>query len=163
MSAIPTLKSAQRGRVDTAYSYKLYSERQQLGHGQFCPAGAQNIHTDVYGRPVNQQTLDTRNANCGKYLHWGNVEDHLQRENMERPYLPDVAAGLRGGDLLSVGRDYMPQNVYGEGQRGNWHRIFKGKGPDFPHQQPPPQQAYYDRKILPFDNSMDAVISPLRL
>ena len=52
-----TLKSAIDSRVDVGQTWRLGSQRQNLGEGLMCPAGAGDIAFDIYGRPADQNTL----------------------------------------------------------------------------------------------------------
>jgi hypothetical protein len=123
-----SLKSASLVRVDSGKSYHLYASARNLGESLMCPAGAQYLQNDIYGRPASQNTLPVHlDASCAQGSQY-NAERHIQIENMVRPYLPICSAGLRGaGDLQGVGRDLVPQNLYGEGQRGNMVRIYNTK------------------------------------
>lgn len=152
-----SLKSALDARVDISQTEKLASQRQNLGEGLMCPAGAGDIANDVYGRPVSQKTLKLNDSSCSNYTEWSAAR-RIEVENMERPYLPICAAGLRGAaDWMGVGRDNLPQNLYGEGYQGNMIRHYPlannapwSEGPQGPN---PP---YYMKQIQPFSFSMDS-------
>lgn len=119
-----TLKAASESRVRTDYTSWAAAGRIQGHFYDTCPASSHDLMNDVYGRPVNQNTLDMRSADCNAYApHPQTAHDHIQRENNERPYLPIAAAGMRGaGDFMGVGRDLIPQDLYGDGTRGNFVR-----------------------------------------
>ena len=109
-----TLKATLQSRVINAQTERLSSQRQNLGEGLTCPAGSGNIHHDVYGRPVTQNTLDLRDSACSHYLI--DASEFMQYETNHRPHLPICAAGLRGAsDMAGWGRDLLPQNLYNEG------------------------------------------------
>jgi hypothetical protein len=150
--SVLNLKSVQQGRVIVANAIKNGSERQDLGHGEFCPAGAQSLYFDVYNRPVNQNTLDMRNASCSNYDDT-TASNFMAWENYHRPYIPLCASGLRGGDTLGVGRDLFPSNVYGEGAH-DFVRLYKGPT-DRARDGPTPPNVYR-RQIPRWTGSMDA-------
>ena len=79
---------------------------------------------------------------------------------MERPYLPVCAAGNRGaGDFMGVGRDIIPQNLYGEGQRGNMVRHYNTQN-DAPWSTEVNQPSqYYWRIEQPYSYSHDSTKS----
>ncbi|MGV9199366.1 MAG: hypothetical protein ACOC4M_11165, partial [Promethearchaeia archaeon] len=105
-----SLKSALDARVRIDQSERLGSQRQNLGEGLMCPAGSGDIMNDVYGRPVDQNTLLLNDSACSNYTKWSSAR-RIEVENMERPYMPICAAGLRGaGDYMGKGRDLLPQN-----------------------------------------------------
>ena len=119
-----TLKSAIDSRVRTDQASRLGSQRQNLGEGLMCPAGAGDIAFDIYGRPADQNTLRLTDAACSQYTKFS-ARRRIEIENNERPYLPVCAAGLRGAaDYMGVGRDLLPQNLYGEGYQGNMVRHY---------------------------------------
>ena len=152
-----TLKSALDSRVRIDQSFKLGSQRQNLGEGLMCPAGSGDIAFDIYGRPASQKTLLLNDAACSNYTEWSSAR-RIQVENNERPYLPICAAGLRGaGDFMGVGRDIIPQNMYGEGPAGNMVRHYRTPNNAPPSQGPQkPRVPYYQKQIQPFSYSMDA-------
>jgi hypothetical protein len=151
-----TLKSALQTRVREDRASRLGSQRQNLGEAMMCPASSQNIHFDIFGRPVNQNTLLLNDSACSNYTIFP-ARRRIEVENMERPYIPICAAGNRGaGDFLAVGRDLLPQNVYGEGYGGNMVRHYSTAN-NSPWEMPEPApRDYYQRRIQPFDYSMDA-------
>ena len=152
-----SLKSALDSRVRLDQAYRLGSQRQNLGEGLMCPAGSGDIAFDIYGRPVSQTTLLLNDSACSNYTMWSSAR-RIEVENMERPYLPICAAGLRGaGDFMGRGRDNLPQDLYGEGYQGNMIRHYNtpnnapwSEGPQGPN---PP---YYMKPIQPFAFSHDA-------
>lgn len=119
-----TLKSASESRVRTDHTEWHSAGRQQGHFYDTCPAGSHDLRSDVYGRPVNQNTLDMRSADCNPYApHPQSAHNHIQRENNERPYIAVAAAGMRGaGDFMGKSRDLIPQDLYGDGTRGNFVR-----------------------------------------
>lgn len=152
-----TLKSALDSRVRIDQAGRLGSQRQNLGEGLMCPAGAPNLQNDIYGRPVNAKTLLLNDSACSNYTEWS-AQRRLEVENMERPYLPVCAAGLRGAaDWMGKGRDIMPQNLYGTGYAGNFVRHYDTAN-NAPWSTGPqgPQMDYYQKDIQPFSYSHDA-------
>lgn len=151
-----TLKSALDARVNIGQSERLGSQRQNLGEGLMCPAGSGDIAFDIYGRPADQNTLLLNDSACSHYTKWSAAR-RLEVENQERPYMPICAAGLRGAaDYMGVGRDNLPQNLYGEGYQGNMVRHYAtatNMPPDGPSMPNPP---YYQKQIQPFTYSHDA-------
>lgn len=156
MSSSQSLKAAMNSRVDTSTAHRLGSQRQNLGEGLMCPAGAGDLQNDVYGRPANHNTLYFGDAACSHYNFWS-AQRRIEVENNNRPYLPICAAGLRGaGDPLGTGRDRMPQNMYGDGYQGNFVRHYE-TADNSPPQRPLSQQTnYYQRQIQPFSFTHDA-------
>lgn len=161
-----SLKSAQSSRVDLGQVQRLASSRQDLGEGLMCPAGSGSISNDVYGRPANMNTLTVNlpyDASCSNYTY--DAAWQMQRETNERPYMPICAAGLRGAaDFMGVGRDLMPQNVYGGvSGRGNFIRTFNTPNnapyPDDISTAMPTEKRIYP----PFTFSMDGTRNLLRL
>jgi hypothetical protein len=152
-----TLKSALDSRVRIDQSHKLGSQRQNLGEGLMCPASAGDIQNDVYGRPVSQNTLRLTDSACSNYTQFS-AGRRIEVENLERPYLPVCAAGLRGAaDWMGKGRDILPQNLYGSGYQGNMIRHYAMNPANMPPDQTPaaPMRGYYQKKIQPFSYSMD--------
>jgi hypothetical protein len=153
------LKSASFVRVDSGKALHLYAAARNSSNDAvslMCPAGAQRLHHDVYGRPASQNTLSVNlDAACGMGTQFP-AQRHIQIENNNRPYLPVASAGMRGAaDLMGRGRDMMPQDLYGEGSRGNFARIYNTKN-NAPW-EPPVQYPYmYSRIEQPFDYSHDA-------
>ena len=124
MSSMQTLKAASESRVRTDYTEWHAAGRQQGHFYGTCPASAHHLMNDVYGRPVNQNTLDMRSADCNPHApRPHSIHNHIQRENNERPYVPIAASGMRGaGDFMGKSRDLIPQDLYGDGTRGNFVR-----------------------------------------
>lgn len=152
-----TLKSALDSRVRIDQAGRLGSQRQNLGEGLMCPAGAASIAFDIYGRPASQKTLLLNDSACSNYTEWS-ARRRIEVENMERPYLPICAAGLRGAaDWMGKGRDILPQNLYGDGYAGNFVRHYNTAN-NAPWAQEPStmQQDYYHKDIQPFSFSHDA-------
>lgn len=159
-----TLKSALDSRVRIDQAQRLGSQRQNLGEGLLCPAGGGDIFFDIYGRPANQNTLLLNDSACSNYTKWS-AERRIQAENNERPYIPICAAGLRGAaDWMGKGRDNIPQNLFGDGEAGNFVRHYNTAN-NAPYNQGPskPYAPYYPKKIQPFSYSHDASSHFLRL
>lgn len=157
-----TLKSAQVARVSIGKSQNGGLHRENLGEGLFCPASAQVIANDVYGRPASQNTLGfseggffTQEPACPQYTNYS-CRNMLSFENAQRPYLGIAAAGMRGAsDMMGVGRQNIPQNLFGEGHRGDNIRNYPT-----PNNYPPdaamvPHNVYYRQKVQPYTYSMD--------
>lgn len=158
-SNIQSLKSANLVRVDVGKSENLYAASRELGEPMMCPASAQKLQHDIYGRPASQNTLNIMtDASCGS-LSSMNAERHIQRENNERPYLPICSAGMRGvGDLMGMGRDLTPQNLYGEGHRGDFVRHYNTRN-NAPWDPAVEHFKYYNRIEQPSSLSMDSTKS----
>lgn len=152
-----SLKSALDSRVRVDQSSRLGSQRQNLGEGLMCPAGSGDIAFDIYGRPADQNTLRLTDSACSNYTKFS-AGRRIEIENLERPYLPVCAAGLRGAsDLMGVGRDLLPQNLYGSGYQGNMIRHYDTPN-NYPWSEGPqgPNPPYYQHMIQPWSGSMDA-------
>ncbi|GAF76542.1 unnamed protein product [marine sediment metagenome] len=152
-----SLKSALDSRVRVDQSSRLGSQRQNLGEGLMCPAGSGDIAFDIYGRPSDQNTLRLTDSACSNYTKWP-ASRRIEVENLERPYLPVCAAGLRGAaDYMGKGRDNLPQNLYGEGYQGNFVRHYD-TATNMPWSEGPqgPNPPYYQKQIQPFAYSMDS-------
>jgi hypothetical protein len=121
-----------------------------------CPAGSGDIQFDVYGRPADQNTLLLNDSACSNYTKWSAAR-RIQVENLERPYLPVCAAGLRGAaDYMGVGRDIMPQNLYGSGYAADFVRHYNtSNGMPASEGNQGPNPPYYQKQIQPFSYSMD--------
>jgi len=151
-----SLKSALDSRVNIAQTERLGSQRQNLGEGLMCPAGSGDIQFDIYGRPASQNTLRLTDSACSHYTKWSAAR-RIQVENNNRPYLSICAAGLRGAaDMMGVGRDNIPQNLYGEGYQGNMIRHYNTANNAPWHQGPDgPDVPYYSKMVQPATLSMD--------
>lgn len=129
--ATQDLKSAITSRVDPVAALRLHDERNQLGHPATCPASAQNLSYDIYGRPVGAipwQGVLLNDAACSQFVY--PASQRINDESAERPYVSIAPYSLRGaGDFLyGVGRDIMPQNLYGGGHRGDFVRTYDTMG-----------------------------------
>lgn len=155
--SVQTLKSVLGSRIDLGQASRLASQRQNLGEGLMCPASSGDIAFDIYGRPADQNTLRLTDSACSNYTKFPAAR-RIEVENLERPYLPICAAGLRGAaDTMGVGRDVLPQNLYGEGHQGNMVRHYPTAN-NYPWHEGPqgPNPAYYHKQIQPFTFSHDA-------
>ena len=156
-----TLKSGLVVRVDQGRSTSLYSASRSLGESLMCPANAQNLQNDVYGRPASQQTLPVNlDASCAMGSMYP-APRMIAVENQNRPYIPICAAGMRGGsaDGMGVGRNLMAQDLYGFGQSGNFVRTYPTKN-DAPFDFPPPARPnYHWRMDQPFTFTQDSTKS----
>ena len=156
MSAIQTLKSASQSRVDVGRATTLYSSARTLGESLMCPASAQVLMNDVYGRPAPQSTLPLNEASCAQ----GSMYPSYRRiaiENQDRPYIPICASGLRGGgDMMGVGRDLIPQDLYGFGPGSEFVRTYSTPNNAPWDNAPPRRPNYYWRLEQPVNFSHDA-------
>jgi hypothetical protein len=156
--ATQTLKSANQTRVDTGRSITLYSASRSLGESLMCPAGAQELQNDVYGRPASQQTLPVNlDASCAQGSMYPSYRQ-IAVENQNRPYIPICAAGMRGGDTMGVGRDLIPQDLYGFGVGGEFVRHYNTANNAPPWDNAPPRRPnFYWRMEQPATLTHDAV------
>lgn len=152
-----TLKSANQVRVNVGRSEILYSAARTLGEPAMCPAGSQELQNDVYGRPASQQTLPVNmDASCASGTMYP-ARRLIAVENQARPYVPICAAGMRGGgDMMRVGRDLIPQDLYGLGRQGDFVRHYPTKN-NAPWDVAPPQSPnYHWRTEQPFTFTHDS-------
>lgn len=157
-----TLKSVQATRVDVSRAQSLGAAARNLGEPLMCSTAAHELSFDEFGRPANQNTLPVHlDASCGQLSQFG-VSEHINRESLERPYLPIAPPGLRGaGDLGGTARDLHPQGLYENNTRGNFVRHFR-TGNNAPPQGPVRNTSgdvIYHRVEAPFDFSHDATRS----
>ena len=155
-----TLKSANLVRVDTGRSTTLYSAARSLGESLMCPASAQDLQNDIYGRPATQNTLPVNlDASCAQGTLFPAYRQ-IAIENQARPYVPICAAGMRGGgDTMGVGRDLVPQDLYGFGRSGDFVRQYNTAN-NAPWDKPQPERPnYYRRMEQPFSFTHDATQS----
>jgi hypothetical protein len=155
-----TLKSSNIVRVDAGRSTTLYSASRSLGESLMCPASAQELQNDVYGRPASQQTLPVNlDASCAQGTMYPAYR-MIAVENQNRPYIPICAAGMRGGgDLMGVGRNLMAQDLYGFGRQGDMVRQYPTPN-NAPWDLPEAKRAnYYFRKEQPSTYTHDSTIS----
>jgi hypothetical protein len=149
-----TLKAALQTRVDSAQAGRLGSQRQNLGEGMMCPAGAQYLAFDVYGRPANRNTLNLNDSACSNYAITSAT--YMQYESNNRPMIPICAAGLNGGgDLQGTGRNFMPRDLYGTGKAGEFVRHY-GTRTNRPEEVAKEAKWFYQKAIQPFNFSHDA-------
>jgi hypothetical protein len=121
-------------RVDR--TVREYAARYNTGEGVFCPTGSGDLNYDVYGRPVNNKTIDFNDASCSHYTGISPTR-YISYENNQRPYLPIMGAGSRGyGDTLAKGRDIFPQQLYGV-EDARFHQYYPS-----PNNGPPPEMSY---------------------
>lgn len=157
MSHTQSLKSANLVRVDTGRSTTLYSAARQLGESLMCPASAQDLQNDVYGRPASQNTLPVNlDASCAQGTLYPAYRQ-IAIENSNRPYISICAAGMRGGgDMMGVGRDLAPQDLYGFGRSGDFVRQYPTAN-NAPFDFPQPAQPNYSRRMeQPFSMTHDS-------
>jgi len=157
MTHVQTLKSANSQRVDVGRAVDLYSAARCLGESLMCPASAQNLQNDIYGRPASQQTLPVNlDASCAQGSQYPAYRQ-IAIENQNRPYVPICAAGMRGGgDFMGVGRDMIPQDLYGTGNSGNFVQVYDTAN-GAPNEWPTPAGPNYRRRMeQPFSFSHDA-------
>lgn len=152
-----SLKSANLVRVDVGRSTTLYSAARSLGESLMCPAAAQDLQNDIYGRPATQNTLPVNlDASCAQGTLYPAYRQ-IAIENQNRPYVPICAAGMRGGgDFQGVGRDLIPQDLYGFGRSGDFVRQYDTAN-NAPWDVPAPRQPNYSRRMeQPFSFTHDA-------
>lgn len=144
---VQSIKSATQTRVNTGVSNNQAMARLNGQYTALCGASNPDLQNDVYGRNVGHLGVDMRGApECNAYMPPGqSVMDHITRENIERPYIQIAPEGARGaGDLMSKGREFIPQDLYGFGNRGNFVRHgYPGLtlAPfQSPYERPPPMQ-----------------------
>lgn len=155
-----SLKSANLVRVDAGRSITLYSAARSLGDSLMCPASAQELQNDIYGRPASQQTLPMNlDASCAQgsmYPSYRVIAD----ENSARPYIPICAAGMRGGgDMMGVGRDLIPQDLYGFGRQADFVRHYPTLNNAPWDVAPLPEENYHWRFEQPFTLTHDSTRS----
>lgn len=156
-----TLKAALQTRVETAQAHRLGSQRQNLGEGMMCPAGAQYLSFDIYGRPANRNTLNLNDSACSNYAITSAT--YMQFESNNRPMIPICTAGLNGGgDLMGVGRTFMPRDLYGDGKAGEFVAHYPTRT-NRPEEVPKPPKFFYPKAIQPFAFSMDATRAVMHL
>ncbi len=138
-----TLKSANLVRIDAGRSKTLYSASRTLGESLMCPASAQELQNDIYGRPASQQTLPVNlDAACAQGTMYPAYRQ-IAIENQNRPYIPICSSGSRqGGDLLGVGRNLIPQDLYGFGRQGDMVRQYSTPN-NAPWDLPAPRRENY--------------------
>lgn len=124
--SVQTLKSAIQPRINTGIVIDQAAARQNGHFTALCGASQPDLQNDIYGRPVGSLGVDMRGggAECNAYAPYGqSLSDHITRENLERPYMQINSEGDRGnGDLMGKGRQFIPQDLYGTGNRGNFVR-----------------------------------------
>lgn len=153
MSHLQSLKSAMESRVRQDRAGRIASEVQDLGHGEFCPAGTGAVNFDIFGRPASKNTLPTNlpyMASCSHYVI--PARTLIAYENNTRPYISTCTPGLRGNsDMLGVSRNLLPDKLYGESAR---FVTAMGYPPRDPRPAPAPAWAY--EPVQPYSGSMDA-------
>ena len=157
-----SLKSVQQSRVGIDRALSLGAAARNLGESAMCSAGAPFLRNDEFNRPAGQNTLPVHlDASCGQ-LSDNPVFAHINRENLERPYLSIAPPGLRGqGDFNGVGRHMMPQGLYQDDMRGNFTRTYSTPNDAQPHNnvRSNSQDVIFQRVERPFDFSHDATRS----
>ena len=156
---IQDMKAATTTRVDVGQANKLYSESRNLPQPAMCPAGAQNLNYDIYGRPVGiaHQGVLLNDSSCSDYVYPS--YKRILHESAERPYIATAPAGLRGGGDTMFGRsarDHMPRQLYSASDRGDFVRHFSGVTDRAPHQNFPNQALY--PMMSPSSLSHDATV-----
>ncbi len=161
-TSINSLKSAITTRVNPANAERLFQEGRTLGNPAVCPKSATSIDVDVFSRPqggARHRLLELRDPACSHFVY--KLSSRLKHENAERPILGPCNPGDRGaGDFLygSV-RDRFPENLYGEGDRGNFARPYVGmRQPDGP--PPAYTHSFEPTTARPMTLSQDALIKP---
>lgn len=113
MSTLNSLKPVVTNRVSNPDAERVYSQSRILGHPLGCSRTAQRVHTDVYNRPSNIDTLNVSDAACSNFI--SPVWRRIAQENTHRPMLGPYALGERGktDTMPGVARDAIPDNIYG--------------------------------------------------
>jgi hypothetical protein len=161
-TSITSLKSAITTRINPANAERLYNESRVLGNPAVCPLSAQAPDVDVYSRPqggARYRLLYLGDAACSHFVY--PTSQRLKHESAQRPIIGPCNPGDRGaGDFLygSV-RDRFPQNLYGQGTRGNFVNTYVGMRPaDGP---PPMYTTSYEQATARAPTmSHDALITP---
>lgn len=159
--SVQTLKSASVVRVSPSRASTLYAASRHLGEPKICPAGAGHLSYDIYGRPATQNTLTVHmDASCGQQSQY-DVANHLNRENLERPYVQIAPPGLRGaGDFSGKGMDFLPVGLYENTTAGKNVRHYQTPNDAPPEHYAQPRVPYgsviYTRGESNFDFSHDA-------
>jgi hypothetical protein len=154
-----TLKPVELARVNPTRAVSLSSNARNLGEALMCPASAQHINFDIYGRPANQNTLPiNHDASCAMQTQY-DLARHLQIENQVRPYTPVASAGMRGPyDTMGVGRDLNPRDLYGEGPNGRFVRHYNTAN-NTPWERMDAQAPRVYRITQPYDFTHDATVN----
>lgn len=150
-----TLKSALQGRVSVGQAQRLGSQRQNLGEGMMCPAGAGRIHHDQYMRSVSQNTLHLADAACSLYTEFSAAR-RIAIENSERPSLQVCTAGMNGSDPQGTGRNFIPEGIYDGSKRGAFVRHYSTRANRGEAEHPVQPYLYSSRPVQPWDGSHDA-------
>ena len=142
-----TLKSSNLVRVDAGRATTLYSASRSLGESLMCPASAQELSNDIYGRPASQQTLPVNlDASCAQGTMYPSYR-MIAVENQARPYIPIAASGMRGGgDLQGTGRNLIPQDLYGFGRQADFVRVYNSPN-NAPWDMPAPKPPNYHFRL----------------
>ncbi len=115
MSNYQDLKAVRCDRVDVGAAKNAYAYHRHTGHPSLCPAGSSSNITDVYGRPVSQNTRNGEgvDAACSQSSHF-NLKNYLAYENMHRPYVQFYKTDTRcSSDTMGqVPRDRFVKNLY---------------------------------------------------
>lgn len=154
--SVQTLKSSQQVRINTGVSNNQAVSRLNGLYTALCPTGAPDLQNDIFGRNVGHLGVDMRGggAECSAYLPPGQrMIDHITRENLERPYVQIAPEGARGvADLMGKGRELIPMDLYGTGERGNFVR-YNGPGMTLPdriqYERPPAIQRVENNTYYP--------------
>ncbi len=144
-----TLKSALQSRVSTGQAQRLGSQRQDLGEGMMCPAGAGRIAHDIYMRPVSQNTLRLEDSACSNYTEFSAAR-RIAVENLERPALWVCAAGLNGSDPQGTGRNFMPEGIYDGSKRGAFVRHYSSRANRGEMEHPRKDLIYTPKQVQPW-------------
>lgn len=96
MSNISLLGSINVCKVNTGYGNKLQSDRFENPNNMLCPLWSGQ---DNYGRPVNPDSYNTKNAGCNSAADRVSVENFLRPDYME--YVALDAKGFRNPAMFS--------------------------------------------------------------
>jgi hypothetical protein len=154
--SVQTIKSSLQTRVNTGVSNNMAVSRLNNQYTALCGASWPDLQNDIFGRNVGHLGVDMRGggAECNDYMPPGqSLMNHITRENLERPYVQIAPEGARGvADLMGKGRELIPMDLYGTGERGNFVR-YNGPGLTLPdrtqYDRPPPIQRVEQNTYFP--------------
>jgi len=121
MSGFNIIKNTCGSYVRPDQAQREASERYNLGNSSFCAAGSGSLNFDIYGRPASQNTLRVMDSDCSNCTEWSANKLMYYETNgpANRPHLSIadpgngcVGFGVGNGDLMSKGRDLIPNQLY---------------------------------------------------
>lgn len=115
-----SIKSAQQGRVNNAYAFRLHDTARHLSGVDIAPAG--ELGHDVLHRPVTRKNVDLGPPAPEHAAHIS-VQERIRDETNQLPMMPIGATGMRGhGDFAGLGRDNKPMNIYSRPGQSDYNR-----------------------------------------